>query len=224
MTQPRSIIVAGGTGLVGRKVLHQLANHPGIQVTALVRRTGTTLPAGIQEHLFNYEDPASYKALGTEIPCDILLCCLGTTRKKAGSDKAFRRVDRDYPRMLLEQLTKLDTRPVFGLVSSVGADQAVGLYLKTKAEIEAAILASGLPYVIVRPSLLLGEREEHRFGEHVSSLFTVPLFKVLQRVTSSTIVNKYAPVEGTQVAAALIHGALDQPEPHLILEGNQLQT
>jgi uncharacterized protein YbjT (DUF2867 family) len=218
----RSVVVAGGTGLVGREALRLLVGRGDVGVTALVRRPGAGLPAGVTERVFDYEQAASYEALGGEVPCDALLCCLGTTRKKAGSDEAFRRVDRDYPLRLLERLAALPRRPVFGLVSSIGADRPGGLYLTTKAEVEAAVMASGLPYVIVRPSLLVGEREESRPGERLGLALGVPFFKALQAVAPGNLVARYAPIQGAQVAAALIRGALDEEAPRRILEGKSL--
>ncbi len=214
--------MTGGTGLVGREALRQLAARPDVEATALVRRAGAGLPEGVQERVFDYEQSASYDALGGEIPCDVLLCCLGTTRKKAGSDEAFRRVDRDYPIRLLERLRGLPGRPVFGLVSSVGAERGAGLYLKTKAEVEAAVRASGLPFVIVRPSLLVGEREESRPGERLGLAVSVPFFRALQIFATGELVARYAPIEGARVAAALIRGALDTREPRMTLEGKQI--
>jgi uncharacterized protein YbjT (DUF2867 family) len=224
MTSPpsRTVVVAGGTGLVGKAALQLLAGRPELRTIALVRRTGAGLPPPIEERLFDYEQPSSYDALGGDIPCDVLLCCLGTTRRKAGSDEAFRRVDRDYPLRLLERLRGLPHRPVFGLVSSVGADNPRGLYLTTKAEVERAIQASGLPYAIVRPSLLVGEREESRPAERLGIALGVPIFRALQAVIGSATLDRYAPIEGQQVAAALLRAALG-PAPASVLEGSALR-
>ena len=115
----RSVVVAGGTGMVGREVLRQLAARADVAASALVRKPGASLPAGVSEVPFDYESDASYARLGGEVSCDVLLCCLGTTRRQAGSDEAFRRVDRDYPLRLLARLDELPGRPVFGLVSSM---------------------------------------------------------------------------------------------------------
>lgn len=217
------MVVAGGTGLVGREALRLLAGRPGVQATALVRKAGAGLPAGVIERVFDYDSPASYEALGGEVPCDVLLCCLGTTRKKAGSDEAFRRVDRDYPVALLNRLKALPGRPVYGLVSSIGAESPSGLYLKTKAEVEAAVLASGLPHVIVRPSVLVGDRQESRPGERLALALGVPLFGALRAIAPVGPVERYAPIEAAQVAAALVHHALTQPPPRAILSGAQLR-
>ena len=215
-------MVAGGTGLIGGEVLAQLAGRSDVTVSALVRRAGTRLPAGVREVVFDYESAASYAAIGADVACDVLLCCLGTTRKQAGSDEAFRRVDRDYPIRLLERLGKLPGQPVFGLVSSIGADRPSGLYLETKAAVEQAVRQSGRPYAIVRPSLLLGNRTQSRVGEEVATVVMKPLFGLLRSISSSDTIARYAPIEGAQVARALIAHAVDQREPHDVVSGQAL--
>lgn len=217
------VVVAGGTGLIGREALGQLAGRAGVRVTALVRKPGAGLPAGVNERVFDYESDASYAAIGADFGCDVLLCCLGTTRTKAGSDEAFRRVDRDYPVKLLARLKALGGERVYGLVSSIGADKPTGLYLKTKHEVESAVIASGLPYVIVRPSVLLGERAESRPGERVAIALGKPLFGLLQAIVPGGAVARYAPIEGAQVAAALIDHCLVRPAPREILSGAQIK-
>jgi uncharacterized protein YbjT (DUF2867 family) len=170
MTQRRHIVVAGATGLVGRELIRQLERRPDVAFTALVRRPGTLrVESGrVREEVFAYEDPASYQRLGTDIPCDALLCALGTTLKRAGSSAAFRQVDLDYPLALMARLAQLGPRPLFGVVSSAGTGHPRGLYLTTKAEMEKALMDSGLPYVIVRPSLLMGDRPEFRLAERLA--------------------------------------------------------
>jgi uncharacterized protein YbjT (DUF2867 family) len=197
--------------MVGKQVLRELAANADVRTSALVRRAGT-FPASERciELVFNYELPASYSRLGGDIPCDVLLCCLGTTIKKAGSPEAFLNVDRDYPVALIRQLASLPHHPVFGLVSSVGADRPRGLYLAAKSAVEAAVKTSGLPAVIVRPSILLGDRQEHRPGESLAIGIARPAFKVLTALTGRRAgwVGKYGPVEAGEVARTLVEHAL----------------
>jgi uncharacterized protein YbjT (DUF2867 family) len=53
------------------------------------------------------------------------------------------------------------------LVSSIGADaNSSSFYLRTKGELEQKLSALGFAKLVcVRPSLILGNREEFRFGE-----------------------------------------------------------
>jgi len=211
----KHVVIAGATGLIGRELTRQLHERSGVSFTALVRKTGilSNLSDRVQEVLFDFDDPASYARLGEEIPCDVLLCALGTTLKKVGSREAFRKVDLEYPRALMNRAASLEPMPVFGLVSSVGAAQPKGFYLQTKAEVEKALLDSGLPYVIVRPSLLLGDREEFRLGERLAAILLAKPYLALARTFAphAPRVWKYAPIEASKVAEALLRVCVDEP-------------
>ncbi|HEU4412697.1 MAG TPA: NAD(P)H-binding protein [Polyangiaceae bacterium] len=208
----RHVVVAGATGLVGRALVAALSLRHDVRVAALTRAAGRApLPAEVEEAVFDYDDDESYRRIGRELPCDVLYCCLGTTRRVAGSDEAFRRVDLEYPRRLFARAAALVQRPVVGLVSSLGADQPRGLYLETKAEAEAALLETRLPHVIVRPSLLLGERPELRPAERAAQLVFGPLGRLVRVVAPKSALLRYAPIEAGRVAAALVHFTLDRP-------------
>lgn len=212
----KRVVIVGATGLIGRELVRQLHERPEIAFTALVRREGVlrNLSDRVEEVVFDFEDPASYARLGTEIPCDALLCALGTTLKKAGSQAAFRKVDLEMPKAFIQRVAELEPRPVFGLVSAAGAGHPRGFYLETKAELEKALLDSGLPYVIVRPSLLMGEREEFRLGEKLALALLAKPFLALARTFAphSPLVWKYAPIEGAKVAEALLRFCIDEPQ------------
>ena len=211
----KHVVIVGATGLVGRELVRQLHDRPEISFTALVRREGIlrNLSDRVKEIPFDFEDPASFARLGTEIPCDVLLCALGTTLKKAGSQQGFQKVDLELPRTFIQRLATLESRPVVGLVSSAGAGKPRGFYLETKAKVEKILVDSGLPYVIVRPSLLMGEREEFRLGEKLAlALFAKPFLGIARTFAPhSPRVWKYAPIEGAKVAEALLRFCLDDP-------------
>src|SRR5688572_23260021 len=103
------VVVAGSTGLVGGAVTAALGGRTDTVVTALVRKpTGRTYPANVRECVFDFADVKSYERIGTaEIPCDVLLCCLGTTMKVAGSRAAFLAIERDMPLALLGRAQKI---------------------------------------------------------------------------------------------------------------------
>jgi uncharacterized protein YbjT (DUF2867 family) len=222
------VVVAGATGLVGREIIRQLEQRKDVAFTALVRKAGRlrALSGRVNEVVFDFEDPAAYGRLGSEIPCDVFLCALGTTLATAGSPEAFRKVDLEYPRAFMAALARLEPRPLFGAVSSVGAGKPKGLYLQTKAEMEQALVASGLPYVIVRPSLLLGKRKEFRTGERIAQILSAPyLFFAKMLAPQSKLIWKYAPIEASAVAHALLLTGLDEPAAGSarIIEGLRLQ-
>jgi uncharacterized protein YbjT (DUF2867 family) len=209
------IVIAGATGLVGRELVRQLDERKDVEFTALVRRAGTLreLSGRVKEVVFDYRSPADLERLGTEIPCDALFCALGTTLKRAGSPEAFREVDLEFPAALIRRLAGLQPRAAFALVSSAGAGHPRGLYLNTKAEVERILVDSGLPHVILRPSLLLGRRTEFRFAERLSAfLLARPyLFAARLLAPQSRTVWRYAPIQAAQVAKAMIWTCLDNP-------------
>ncbi len=101
---------------------------------------------------------------------DGVICALGTTRAKAGSDQAFRVVDHDYP-LEVARLARKHGASRFALNSSVGANaRSKLLYPRTKGEVEEALKAMGFQSLtIVRPGLIGGDRDEFRLGEHVAA-------------------------------------------------------
>lgn len=217
------IVIAGATGQVGRHLAGILASRPGCEVRALVRREGG-LPPGVEALPFDFEDDAACARLGREIPCDMLLIALGTTRAAAGPE-GFWRVDRDYPVKLIEALARANPAAKVGLVSSVGADRPSGLYLRAKAEVEATLRASGLAHAIARPSFLLRSDVSGRPAEWiVSRLLARPWLAAGRLFPRSRGFWKWAPVTPMDVAKALADATLAlQPGASRILESLDLR-
>ena len=217
------ILLAGGSGLVGRAALAELVQRGGHRVRVLVRRPGT-LP-GFLEVPFDYEDFGAYDRLFAEARPDVVLCALGTTLRAAGSAEAFRTVDLDYPARLMSATARLAPQAVFGLVSSLGADRPRGLYLTVKAQAEAALRATGLRHVLLRPSLLLGRRPDFRPGEALAQALAPAYLGLARLFPRSEGLWRYAPIPAEQVGRRLISACLDTPPARggLILEGRALR-
>lgn len=220
-----AIVIAGATGQVGRHLAAGLAAREDCAVRALVRRSGG-LPAGVEAIPFDFEDPAAYARLGGEPPCDLLLIALGTTRAAAGPE-GFWRVDRDYPVRLIEALAKANPAARVGLVSSVGADRPSGLYLRAKAEVEAALKASGLAHAVVRPSFLLRSDVRGRPAEWIVTRLLARPWLWLGRtfLPRSRGFWKWAPVTPAEVAKALADATFAlHPGESRILESFDLRS
>ena len=223
MTQ--HVVIAGGTGEVGRQLLALMSDRPDLMVRALVRKTGSLqATTNLEEVPFDYEDAAAYGPVFAQ-PCDLLFITLGTTRAKAGNDEAFLRVDRDYPMRLISALATTHPEARVGLVSSVGADHPRGLYLGAKATVEAELEASGLAHVIARPSFLRSSRKETRVLEIVVDRLAAPLWLALGRIASPTRRGwwRWAPVHVREGAATLLEASLAlNPGQRRLLEGVDL--
>ncbi len=202
----RHVVVAGATGLVGREVLDLLLT--GVTVERVVslgrRRTGREDPA-LTEVLV---DLGGIRDASVEPPVDAVLCCLGTTMRAAGSRDAFRAVDLDGP-VALGHLALLLGAPRFAMISSIGADPcARSFYLRTKGEAEEAVAAMGIPRVVIlRPSLLLGERRETRPAERLAGI----TLRILSPILAGPL-RRWRPVHARTVARAMIRALNDEGE------------
>ncbi len=206
----RTALLLGASGLVGGHVLRQLADDPRWgRVVTLGRRPLPTASEKHEDHVVDFDRLDDQAAL---FACDDLFCCLGTTRKAAGSDAAFQRVDLEIP----VQAARLAEAAGAGqalIVSAWGADpDSRLLYSRTKGEVEEAVKAVGFEAVqILRPSLLAGDRDEVRWGERIG-LAVGSLVAPLLRGPLSPL----RPVEAERVARAMVEVAAVRPAgPHV---------
>jgi uncharacterized protein YbjT (DUF2867 family) len=142
---------------------------------------------------------------------DQIVCALGTTIKQAGSQDAFRRVDLEYP-LMAAKLGAEHGAQDFLLVSALGASaQSRIFYNRVKGELEDALRTLAYRSVtIVRPSLLVGERDQFRLGEQIA------------RRIGWLAPGKYKPVSARRVAAALVNAAHDATPGRRIIESNEI--
>lgn len=212
------IWVAGSTGLVGASLVELLLEQAEVtRIGALVRRPHWAPRPKLEELVVDFERLESSPVLAGR-PVSHAACCLGTTIAKAGSQEAFRRVDFDYVVAFGRAARKAGARSLL-VVSALGANPKSSIfYNRVKGEGEAALAELGFPTLhILRPSLLLGERSEQRPGERVASAIGRPLGHLLFGP-----LKKYAPIEGTDVARALIRLALDPREGRFVHESDEL--
>ena len=102
-----------------------------------------------------------------------LFCCLGTTRRQAGSAQAFFHIDCEIPARLA-QIAKDSGVGLASLVTSQGANpNSWFFYLRTKGEIEERMRGMGYEHVSIwRPGLLDRGEENRRFVEKVVMVFS----------------------------------------------------
>ena len=202
-----TLLIAGATGLVGRSVLAlALADATITRVVAPTRKPLAAAP--------RLENPiVDFAALPPDAAwwaVDAVVCTLGTTRRQAGSDEAFRQVDFDYV-LAVARAARAHGATTFALTSSVGAKASSRfLYLRTKGEIEAAVAALGYPsFTTVRPAGLEGKRDVPRRAEHLSNGLT--------RALSLLVPRRYRPVAAERVARTLLAAALGAaPGAHVV--------
>ena len=196
----KTACLAGASGLIGSSLFTLLLNDPDYEKIVVLSRR----PLPIQ-HDKLFPLVMDFDQLGHfNFPFEVqdIFCCLGTTMGKAGSKDAFREVDFNYP-LELARLGKRSGATAFFLVSSVGANKnSLFFYSRIKGQLEEALDELKFPsYHIFRPSLLLGERPEKRFGEE--------WIKILFSAFKFFIPKRFRAIDGLVVAKAM-HMAKDK--------------
>jgi uncharacterized protein YbjT (DUF2867 family) len=204
-----SVAILGATGLVGSECVRQFAESRDFaRVVALARRPLASAIARVEGKVIDFErlDDAA-----EQFHVSHIVCALGTTMKKAGSQEQFRRVDQEYT-LAAARLGVREGVRHFLLVSALGANaRSRVFYSRVKGEVEDAIRA--LPYrsvTIVRPSLLLGERTEVRLGESIGKLF------------AGVVPRRYKPVHARAVARTLVQAAVEDTPGVRIIESKDI--
>jgi uncharacterized protein YbjT (DUF2867 family) len=195
-TGGRLVVVAGASGLVGRAILEGLlADGRVAAVHTLGRKPSKVRHANLTSHVVDLAALPKLPAL------DEVYLALGTTIKVAGSQAAFRAIDFDANLAVARVALEAGARRC-GLVSAMGANSTSRVfYSRVKGELEEAL--ASLPFeglVIVRPSLLLGERSElgqpERPGEKLG--------KAIGQMLGPLMPANYKPVAAHDVARVLL--------------------
>ncbi|KPF96833.1 epimerase [Rhodopseudomonas sp. AAP120] len=194
-------LVFGATGFIGSQLLRGLLDHADYsRVIAVVRR-----PVALSDPKLTVliGDLDRLPELAGQLVADEVFIALGTTRKQTPDQAAYYRIDHDYPVEAARIARHNGARAVL-LVSSVGADAASrSFYLRAKGETERDVLALGFPHTaIFRPSMIMGERAEHRPLER--------LFITLARIANPLLhgaADRFRGIDAGDVARAMIAAA-----------------
>ena len=189
------LLLAGGTGLIGGKVL-RLGLNDGHEITTVGRR-----PTGMacSEIVSGFDDLPRFPS------ADIAICALGTTIRQAGSQAAFRAIDEEAV-VSFAAAAKAANVDHFLVVTAVGENpDASVFYSSVKGTAEQRLVEIGFKRLdIIRPGLLLGDRTERR-----------PMEALLQRIAPATDRlmhgkwRRYRSVQSTDVAQCLLGLAAD---------------
>jgi len=197
----RSAIVVGATGLTGSSLIEQLCeNDEYVSVIVIARRELQYKHPKLEVKIRNFD---TLEEKDIEFAHE-LYCCLGTTIKKAGAREAFEKVDFEYP-LAIASLAKKQGIPHMLVITAMGAnEQSRFYYNRVKGKLENALIELGLQRLsIIRPSLLVGQREEFRLGEKVGE----KLLKLANPLLIGPLKRSRA-IEASQVAKAMIVIAL----------------
>ena len=196
----RTATIIGATGLIGSQLLDLLQNDSAFsEIKIIVRRAVKIDNPKVKVSIIDFSDEESFqsKISGSSV----VFCAVGTTNKKTKSDKnEYRKIDYYIP-VTAAKLSLETGCEQFILVSSYGANsKSNNFYTKLKGEVEDTISGLNIPSLsIFRPSLLLGKRQEFRFGEIIATLLMKPL--------SFLLPTKMKPIRAHDVAKSMIEAS-----------------
>jgi len=199
----RKAIVIGATGLVGQHLIKQLSELYDTLIV-IARRPPRYINTSMRFYQVNDFDNLAevFASVGADRTADAF-SCLGTTKKQAGSDEAFRKVDHTY-NLTFAKLCRDKGVENFFLLSSMNADSdSRFLYNRVKAETEQSIMALGFAQLVIfRPSLLLGKHK----GRPLESI-SQKAFQLISPLISESL--PLHPISAKRVASAMAMTAHD---------------
>jgi NADH dehydrogenase len=225
--------VLGATGFVGREVVRLLCAR-GARTVAHVRPDSRSLDdwrnkldaLGAAVDTTPWEVAALAARFRVVEPAQIYVL-IGTTRSRAKSDGVtgdiYEAIDVGLTRIAVHAATASERRPRIVYLSSVGADPAArSAYLAARGRAEKIVTDSGLPWVIARPSIITGERDDGRAAERGAAVIGDGLLAVAGVFGGKKLRDRYRSTTPDVLAAALIRLG-EAAEHDRILDGADLR-
>lgn len=195
------VTIIGGSGFLGRYIARRMAKE-GWRVRVAVRRPNEAMfvrtygaVGQVEPILCNIRDDASVAA--AVVGADAVVNCVGVLTETGKN--TFEAVQAEGAARVAEAAAQAGVGHMVQ-ISAIGADpEGASDYARTKAEGEAAVLASMPDAMIVRPSIMFGDEDEF-FNRFAGMTRFGPVLPVVGADT------RFQPVYVDDVAAAVVEG------------------
>lgn len=214
----KKAILFGASGFIGSHLLQELLKNDDYEEVIIVIRKNQNITHPKLKTLIG--DFHSVSQLKENSKADEIFIAIGTTKKQTPDKKQYYQIDHDYP-VLAAQIAKENGAKSIFIVTSIGANSDSSVfYLKTKGDVERDILALGFEHThFFEPSMIIGDRKENRKNEKFfSKLFTAMQFLLVGNL------NKYKPIDGAEVAKAMVLAAKNQTEKVKIYRWKEMNS
>ena len=211
----KTALLFGATGLIGSHLVNLLiSNNNYSKIKVFVR---SSIELNHQKIEIIQTDFNNLKNHREDIKGDDCFFCIGTTKKNSPDKNEYKRVELELPKQVA-QIAKSNLVNSFVFVSSGYADpKSSGDYLKFKGLVEEYLIRLNFPKLgIMRPSFLLGARQEKRVGEKIG----IFIFKLLSPLFLGPL-KKMKPIHSATVAKAMI-AITQNNHSKIIFESNEI--
>tara|TARA_B100000809_G_C15065066_1_gene503880 strand:- start:637 stop:1296 length:660 start_codon:yes stop_codon:yes gene_type:complete len=194
----KTALIFGSTGLVGSNLLTLLIKDDYYTAIKIFARSKVNINDPKVEIInldFNKLNEYSHLIKG-----DDCFFCIGTTKKQTPNKDEYRNIEYNFP-VNIGKIAKNNNVRSFMYVSSLGSNpNTKNTYLKNKGEAEEFLKKLNFSQLsIIRPSFLLGDRNEFRLGEIIGK----NIYKKLSFLFQGSL-RKFRAIESKNVAKAMI--------------------
>ncbi|MEO8842468.1 MAG: NAD(P)H-binding protein [Kofleriaceae bacterium] len=224
--------VLGATGFVGREVVRQLAVRA-TPVIAHIRPDSRSLDEwrgklgalGAKIDTSPWQPAALAKALDANDVTELYIL-IGTTRGRAKAEALdgdiYEKVDYGLTKIAVDAVQLAKVKPRLVYLSGLGADaNARGAYMKARGKAEDAVRGAGVPWVIARPAIITGDRDDSRAGERTAAVVGDGLLAVAG-LFSRSLRAKWRSTTPDVLGSALIRIG-EAPEHDRVFDGADLR-
>jgi uncharacterized protein YbjT (DUF2867 family) len=230
--------VAGATGYTGREVVRVLIGR-GVRTVAHVRPDSPRLEewrqrfeaAGAAVDSTPWGDAEMVHTLSTLQPTHVF-SLLGTTRARRresatrGATESYEAIDFGLTAMLIRAAVASGSKPRFVYLSSLGVrEHTSNAYLAARWRAESLLRASGLPYIVARPSFITGPgRDESRPLERVGAAVVDALASVVRVAGAQRLASSMGSLTGAELAEGLVRYAFDASVENATVGSDELRS
>jgi uncharacterized protein YbjT (DUF2867 family) len=213
----KTAIILGATGLTGSILLEKLIKDDRYETIKLFSRSKIeNLPNKVKQFIGNLIELDQFKG---DFTADEVYCCIGTTSNKTPNKTLYKQIDYGIP-VTAAKLSKENNIPTFLVVSAMGANKKSSVfYNKIKGEMEHDVLLQNIKNtMILRPSLIGGERNERRILEKIGLV----VFKIVQPLFIGKL-KKYKIINAESIAQGMINLANTTHNNEVIITSNEIK-
>lgn len=206
----KTAIIIGATGLTGNIVLNKLLSDDRYSTLKVFSRKNLHINnSKIIEKTGNLLD---LKKFEDDFYADELYCCIGTTAKKTPDKEVYKKIDYGIP-VSAAKMCKANNINTILIVSALGAHvKSPIFYNRIKGAMEQDVALEHIKNTyFLRPSIIIGNRNEKRMGESLG----IYLFNFFQFLLIGKL-KKYRAIHAEKIADKMIHLANSKPKSGII--------